>query len=79
MSVLTAERVIRDGKSNRWLLHRVADERRIRFQADARPSPLLDITRITNNQAGQPFQLLCRVLNPRRVHIADHGLPIAWP
>ncbi|MEO3801482.1 UTRA domain-containing protein [Nonomuraea sp. B1E8] len=45
----------------------------------SRGSPLLDITRITHNNTGQPFQLLRRLVNPQRVRIADQRLPRTSP
>ncbi|MFI7700805.1 GntR family transcriptional regulator [Nonomuraea sp. NPDC049480] len=44
-----------------------------------RGSPLLDLTRITYNQAGQPLQLLRRLANPQRVHLVDQRLPLTSP
>ncbi|SEG85196.1 DNA-binding transcriptional regulator, GntR family [Nonomuraea solani] len=45
----------------------------------SRGSPLLDLTRITCNQAGEPLQLLRRLANPQRVHIVDQRLPLTSP
>jgi GntR family transcriptional regulator len=45
----------------------------------SRGSPLLDITRITYNNTGQPLHLLRRLINPQRVHIADQRLPLTSP
>ncbi|MEV0379836.1 GntR family transcriptional regulator [Nonomuraea sp. NPDC050643] len=45
----------------------------------SRGSPLLDLTRITYDHADQPLQLLRRLVNPQRVHIADQRLPLTSP
>ncbi|TMR90364.1 GntR family transcriptional regulator [Nonomuraea basaltis] len=45
----------------------------------SRGSPLLDITRITYDDTGQPLHLLHRTVNPQRVHIADGRLPLTSP
>ncbi|MBT2234724.1 GntR family transcriptional regulator [Nonomuraea sp. NEAU-A123] len=45
----------------------------------SRGSPLLDITRITYGDTGQPLHLLRRLVNPQRVHITDQRLPITSP
>lgn len=45
----------------------------------SRASPLLDVTRITYDHTGQPLQLLRRLANPQRVHIADQRLPLTSP
>ncbi|MFE3448146.1 UTRA domain-containing protein [Nonomuraea sp. NPDC059194] len=45
----------------------------------SRGSPLLDITRITYDDTGQPLHLLSRLVNPQRVHITDQRLPLTSP
>ncbi|MGI5292625.1 GntR family transcriptional regulator [Nonomuraea polychroma] len=45
----------------------------------SRGSPLLDITRVTYDDTGQPLHLLRRTINPQRVHITDQRLPPTSP
>lgn len=45
----------------------------------SRGSLLLDVTRITYDDTGQPLHLLRRLVNPQRVHITDQRLPITSP
>ncbi|MEV0231211.1 hypothetical protein [Nonomuraea sp. NPDC050786] len=45
----------------------------------SRGSPLLEVTRLTYDDTGQPLHLLRRTVNPQRVHIADQRLPITSP
>ncbi|MEU7893935.1 UTRA domain-containing protein [Nonomuraea sp. NPDC049152] len=45
----------------------------------SRGSPLLEVTRITYDDTGQPLHLLRRLVNPQRVHITDQRLPITSP
>ncbi|MEV1175615.1 GntR family transcriptional regulator [Nonomuraea sp. NPDC049784] len=45
----------------------------------SRGSPLLEVTRITYDDTGQPLHLLRRLVNPQRVHIADRLLPLTSP
>ncbi|GAA1613064.1 hypothetical protein GCM10009733_006410 [Nonomuraea maheshkhaliensis] len=42
-------------------------------------SPLLDITRVTYNEAGQPLPLLRCLLSPQCVHVGDRRLPLTVP
>ncbi|MBN6050764.1 UTRA domain-containing protein, partial [Nonomuraea sp. RK-328] len=48
-------------------IHLASPKEALTFRV-SRGSALLDITRITYNHAGQPLQLLRRLLDPQRVH-----------
>ncbi|MFD0659798.1 GntR family transcriptional regulator [Thermocatellispora tengchongensis] len=58
---------------------RLADPKEASKLRVSRSSSLLDLTRITYDDTGQPLHLLRRRINPQRVHIIDQRLPLTSP